>query len=1066
MKKILVSSVVFLSLIFAFFITVSGTNDSSVDALVVKSYPNRTVYNTFEQFDTEGLSIVAIIGGEEKNVNLSDLKISYESDKCLRVGDEYVIITYKNKSIKLPVTVNRIEYALDELSTTGFSIVYNGEYRSYSDLLPIIVGRDGIPLKITAVGGGKDVGSYDISIDFAGESRDYIIPESRIVSMKITPMESEILWSNLSFVYDGKVKTPSAQFLNAKGERVNLSVVGSAINAGTYTATISFGDPNYIFSNTSAEYEIKKANYDMSSIKWSAENFTYDGSKKSVSLFGLPGGVSVIGYEGDVASEAGQYTAVATLKWDENNYNSPPVISHRWQILQAEYDLSQIKFERVSCVYDGQMHYPLLVGSMPKGADGISLQYSFSTGACHVDDGVVSVTISFSTTSRNYKKPQDMYSSVSITPLGINVVWQGAELNYSGQKQTPIATAKECDIKVSGGALTVGKYLAKAESRNKDYYVINDSFEFVIKKAENYWVSPPDKTTCYEGKTIVFTAQSKFGTPTYQFYADSAAKNKIDTPTSPGVYYAILKVGETMNYSELISSIIRVEILEIKPVAFIAELKSKDLVAFGFIDPDQLVCSVINNDGSTGFVDSSKVKIIYNSGDSLRKKDKSVTLKYGDFIYSLEVEVEYADYDLSSAVWLNSTAVYSGKPLTPMLYGLPDGVRVVDYLGSDVINAGEYVVKAVLEYDSENYNEPIVEPCYFVIEKQKVEIPYIKAVYNGSAQLPEGNGELYSITANGNYINVGLYGFTVRLKDTDNYVFAETSGGEANGLFEIQPAKVVLQIGDVRLHLLEKITYADYSVIDGTVFGDDDLNLGFYLNNGYVFAESDNTNYSITVKAGRVERLFYPTVRGGIFLLCFALLVSLMIFGICFAVKRRYRIATAIGILKCRWHHRNIKILPPRESDPMYSSQNIEMPTNSQEDEREDEDEEKVEILSLPTDSQKADELITDSLAKSLIIKNGDVIYTEGTEKAVIDVDVLKDNFNGGEVVDVNGLKKKGIISSDVGYLRITGKGSLDKTLTVYANEFSLSAVKIIALCGGQAIKCVTLKGKAREEKE
>ena len=58
------------------------------------------------------------------------------------------------------------------------------------------------------------------------------------------------------------------------------------------------------------------------------------------------------------------------------------------------------------------------------------------------------------------------------------------------------------------------------------------------------------------------------------------------------------------------------------------------------------------------------------------------------------------------------------------------------------------------------------------------------------------------------------------------------------------------------------------------------------------------------------------------------------------------------------------------------------------------------------------------------------------------------------------------LIPEDTAYLKVLASGSIDKPLTVYANEFSLCAVKMIALAGGQAIKVSTVKERADGEKE
>ena len=46
--------------------------------------------------------------------------------------------------------------------------------------------------------------------------------------------------------------------------------------------------------------------------------------------------------------------------------------------------------------------------------------------------------------------------------------------------------------------------------------------------------------------------------------------------------------------------------------------------------------------------------------------------------------------------------------------------------------------------------------------------------------------------------------------------------------------------------------------------------------------------------------------------------------------------------------------------------------------------------------------------------------------------------------------KKKKLLASDIGYLKVLARGSIDKPLTVYADDFSLGAIKMIALTGGR----------------
>jgi large subunit ribosomal protein L15 len=76
-----------------------------------------------------------------------------------------------------------------------------------------------------------------------------------------------------------------------------------------------------------------------------------------------------------------------------------------------------------------------------------------------------------------------------------------------------------------------------------------------------------------------------------------------------------------------------------------------------------------------------------------------------------------------------------------------------------------------------------------------------------------------------------------------------------------------------------------------------------------------------------------------------------------------------------------------------------------------------------------------------------------GNKKDIINIDTLSENFDDGDVVTLKALKQKGLVSKNVGHIKVLARGTLDKCLTVEANAFSLDAVKMIVLVGGKAIK-------------
>jgi ribosomal protein L15 len=117
-------------------------------------------------------------------------------------------------------------------------------------------------------------------------------------------------------------------------------------------------------------------------------------------------------------------------------------------------------------------------------------------------------------------------------------------------------------------------------------------------------------------------------------------------------------------------------------------------------------------------------------------------------------------------------------------------------------------------------------------------------------------------------------------------------------------------------------------------------------------------------------------------------------------------------------------------------------------------------IGKVSVDMEKADNLITDALARDLVKRSEGAIKTTGVERGVINVDTLSEYFYPGERVDINILKRRGLIPNSVSYLKVLARGRIDKPLSVYANEFTPAAVKMIVLCGGEAIKAQTVREK------
>ena len=96
--------------------------------------------------------------------------------------------------------------------------------------------------------------------------------------------------------------------------------------------------------------------------------------------------------------------------------------------------------------------------------------------------------------------------------------------------------------------------------------------------------------------------------------------------------------------------------------------------------------------------------------------------------------------------------------------------------------------------------------------------------------------------------------------------------------------------------------------------------------------------------------------------------------------------------------------------------------------------------------------MITDEAAEESI----EIIKKSRSGKMVeVNIDDICANFEDGDVVTLEALKAKGVVSKSAGRLKVLANGIMTKTLTVEADKFSLQAVKMITLAGGVAKKYV-----------
>ena len=212
--------------------------------------------------------------------------------------------------------------------------------------------------------------------------------------------------------------------------------------------------------------------------------------------------------------------------------------------------------------------------------------------------------------------------------------------------------------------------------------------------------------------------------------------------------------------------------------------------------------------------------------------------------------------------------------------------------------------------------------------------------------------------------------------------------------------------------------------IDGSlVEAGDTVNIYQYEHDGYIYSNLDNFNYCLEFSPQMVKNdtadltniMIWVVICAG------ALLIAFMIFV--FVYAKRICISS-------------VEITP--KSDDGFLNKTEERVSYSD---------------AFAVSRERAEELLSDKLAKTMISTSDERIVTGGKERCEVSVGEICDAFCEGERVDVNAMKERGLVSEEVSYVKIVGRGSCAKSLSVYANAFEPSAVKMIVLSGGEVFK-------------
>ncbi len=685
-----------------------------------------------------------VYDGTRKNIELTNLPAAvsavYEGNSAVQAGDytATAVLSTSDDNFKAPET-QTFEWSIEkaEIDMSGVKWDYSSEY-TY-DGMPKRVEVLNLPDGVSVEYEGNvavNAGEYSAVARFITDATNYKTPEPMTLNWVVNKANADIKrtrWDySQAFTYDGEAKAIELVGLPDYIEAVYTG--NEATDVGVYTAHATLklnGSDNYnIPTQAECEWEIIKADYDMSDTRWDGDiTYVYDGTEKGLTLVGLPEGITPV-CTGNTATDAGEYTASAELRFDEKNYNAPKAPTQTWKISKTSYDMSGVAWDYTEdFIYNGQDRTILLTG-LP---EGVTASY---TGNVARDSGSYEAEATFSYDERNYEKPSFGGCRWRIEMADAPLNSSDVRWNYTG----PF---------VYDGT---EKGVAFAEK------TIEPSFFEKIrgKVAETVLVGVP------EGFEVVY---------------------ENNTATDAGVYYASAKLinPNDKNYREFTVPECRWEILKAKTDTSNVTWDYENAFTYDGTEksvqlknvPDTVKVTYTNN-AATGAGEYEALAMLESVDPANYESPKPVN--------SCWWVIKKAVYDMSGAKWsTNEDFVYSGEENVVSVIGLPDGVTVGAYRGNHAIEAGNYTAEATLDYNNkDNFEAPHISDLKWRVLKKKISTADARWNYDGSnlfvydgtpkdvklIGLPEGVDVVY---IDNRKINAGSYTARARLTfDTRN----------------------------------------------------------------------------------------------------------------------------------------------------------------------------------------------------------------------------------------------------------------------------------------------------------
>ena len=483
-------------------------------------------------------------------------------------------------------------------------------------------------------------------------------------------------------------------------------------------------------------------------VSFADKTVVFDGTEQKITLTGtLPEGVSV-SYEGNRGTDAGQYSATATLTGE----------GYETLILKAKLTIEKKTIEGVTLAsqtftYDGTVKSLSLSGALP---EGVTASWT-GNGATDAGNHSVKVTLN----GKNYKD-LTLSAIIVIEKTDITgITLAGGEFTYDGEeKKLEIAgTLPEgVSVSYSGNVQTeVGEYPVTATLTGDNYNTLTLPAVLIIKRAEITGITFPGGEFIYDGEEKKLEILGELPLGVTVSYSGNVA-------TEAGIYEAVATLSGD-NYKEFTlratlvitapASDEDIEGVTLGGASFIYDGTVKSLSLSGAL-PEGVTVSWVGN-SATDAGEHQVTAILSGEGYNTLTLRATLIIKKAD---------------ITGITLAGGEFTYDGEEKELEIAGtLPEGVSI-SYSGNVQKNAGEYPVVATLSGD--NYNTLTLEATLIIkrAEITGITFPGGEFIYDGEEKKLEILGELplgVTVSYSGNVATeAGIYEAVATLSG-DNY---------------------------------------------------------------------------------------------------------------------------------------------------------------------------------------------------------------------------------------------------------------------------------------------------------